>query len=716
MLESAQNKLYDPRLEHDACGIGAVVSLRGIKTHQTVDNALKIVEKLEHRAGKDAAGETGDGVGLMIQIPHKLMVKAAAAEGITLGEARDYGVGMFFFPTDDLKRAQAKKMLEIIVAKEGMEFLGWRDVPTHPEVLGEKALGCMPCICQCFVKRPADCARGLEFDRKLYVARRVFEQSNVNTYIPSFSSRTIVYKGMFLVGQLRKFYADLQDPDCESAIALVHSRFSTNTNPSWERAHPNRYILHNGEINTIRGNVDRMLAREETMHSAVLEDDMDKILPVVDQSGSDSSMLDNTLEFLLMNGIPLPQAVMMCIPEPWVNDRKMSREKRDFYHYYATMMEPWDGPAAIVFSDGDTMGAVLDRNGLRPCRWYLTDDDYLILSSEVGVLDIPPERIVKKSRLQPGRMLLADLTEGRLVDDEEIKEPLRPASSPTVSGWTPTWCYLRDLPIPNRRVESHSQEQRDRLYKAFGYTYEEVKDAILPMARDGSGTHLRHGCGHAAGGALGKAPAPVQLLQAALRPGDQSPHGRHPGGDCHRHHRVRGLRRQPAGGEGGKLHRAADPQPHPHLFGSDEDPLYEPARLPGGDHLPAVLQGLSPGKRPGPAVRERGPGLQEGRQHPDPLRPGRGRKPCGHPLPAGGQRPGAVPGPHEEAHRRLHDSGERGAPGRPPLRHPSGLRRPGHQPLSGPGVRGGAGDPSACWTRTPLPPSTTTTAPSSTAS
>jgi len=388
--------LYDPHMEHDACGIGAVVSLRGEKTWRTVDDALKIVEKLEHRAGKDAAGETGDGVGLMLQIPHKLMTKAAAAEGFSLGGERDYGVGMFFFPADGLKRAQAQKMLEIIVAKEGMEFLGWRDVPTRPEVLGEKARFCMPHICQCFVKRPAGCARGLDFDRKLYVARRVFEQSNVITYVPSFSSRTVVYKGMFLVGQLREFYPDLSDPDCESAIALVHSRFSTNTNPSWERAHPNRYILHNGEINTIRGNVDRMLAREETMLSAVMEEDMDKILPVVDQSGSDSSMLDNTLEFLMMNGIPLPQAVMMCIPEPWANDRRMNREKRDFYHYYATMMEPWDGPAAIVFSDGDTVGAILDRNGLRPCRWYLTDNQTLILSSEVGVLDIPPEKIVKK--------------------------------------------------------------------------------------------------------------------------------------------------------------------------------------------------------------------------------------------------------------------------------------------------------------------------------
>ena len=313
MLEPDQknNPLYDPRFEHDSCGIGAVVSLKGIKSYKNVDDALKIVEKLEHRAGKDAAGETGDGVGLMIQVPHKLMVKAAAAEGIVLGGERDYGVGMFFFPNENLKRAQAKKMMEIIVAKEGMEFLGWRTVPVHPEVLGEKARSCMPCICQCFVKRPADCAKGVDFDRKLYVARRVFEQSNVNTYISSFSSRTIVYKGMFLVGQLRKFYADLTDTDCESAMAMVHSRFSTNTNPSWQRAHPNRYIMHNGEINTIRGNVDRMLAREETMTSAIMDEDMDKILPVVDQSGSDSSMLDNTLEFLMMNGIDLPQAVMM---------------------------------------------------------------------------------------------------------------------------------------------------------------------------------------------------------------------------------------------------------------------------------------------------------------------------------------------------------------------------------------------------------------------
>jgi glutamate synthase (ferredoxin) len=313
----------------------------------------------------------------------------------------------------------------------------------------------------------------------------VFEQSNDNTYVASFSSRTIVYKGMFLVGQLRGFYLDLEQPEYESAIALVHSRFSTNTTPSWERAHPNRLILHNGEINTIRGNADRMLAREETMHSKVMDTEMDKILPVINATGSDSAMLDNTLEFLVMNGMDLPLAVMICIPEPWMNDKNITREKKDLYHYYATMMEPWDGPASILFSDGDTVGAVLDRNGLRPSRYYITDDDQLILASEVGVLDFAPEHIVKKSRLQPGKMLLVDTVQGRLVDDEELKEHYA-CRQPYGEWLDANLIYLKDLPIPNQKVAAHSQEQRDRLYKAFGYSYEDVKDMILPMAKTGA--------------------------------------------------------------------------------------------------------------------------------------------------------------------------------------------------------------------------------------
>ena len=477
--------LYDPAFEHDACGIGAVVDIKGRKSHQTVDDALKIVEKLEHRAGKDAEGKTGDGVGILLQISHKFFRKAVKELGFTLGEERDYGVGMFFFPQDTLKRSQAKKMFEIIVAKEGMEFLGWRTVPVEPGILGQKALEKMPWIEQGFVRRPEGVRRGLDFDRRLYVARRVFEQSGDETYVASLSSRTIVYKGMFLVGQLRRFYLDLQDSDYQSSIALVHSRFSTNTNPSWERAHPNRLIAHNGEINTIRGNIDRMLAREETMSSRVLAPDMDKVLPVVNTDGSDSAMLDNTLEFLTMSGMDLPLAVMAAIPEPWRNDASVSRAKRDLYEYYSILMEPWDGPASILFSDGDVVGAVLDRNGLRPSRYYVTSDHRLILSSEVGVLDIPAGRILRKSRLEPGKMLLVDTVGGRIIGDEELKETY--AHRAPYGEWLDRELVrLRDLPIPNHRVETYSAAELPRIQKAFGYTYEDVKDTILPMARTGA--------------------------------------------------------------------------------------------------------------------------------------------------------------------------------------------------------------------------------------
>ncbi len=485
MTDSMEKTLYNPKFEHDACGIGAIIDLNGEPSFSIVDDALTIVEKLEHRAGKDATGEIGDGVGIMLQVPHEFFSKVGKEMGINLGNRRDYGVGMFFFPQDVLSRLQSQKMFEIICAKEGVEFLGWRNVPVNTSVMSEKAQNSTPFICQCFVKRPKKLKQGLDFDRKLYVIRRLFEQSNENTYVVSFSSRTIVYKGMFLVNQLRSFYTDLQSKDFKSAIAMVHSRFSTNTEPSWQRAHPNRFILHNGEINTIRGNVDRMLAREETMHSPYMEADMDKVLPVISQSGSDSAMLDNMLEFLVMNGIPLPLAVMITIPEPWKNDPNISRRKRDFYRYYATMMEPWDGPAAILFSDGDIMGAVLDRNGLRPARYYVTTDNKLILSSEVGVLDIPAEKIVTKSRLQPGKMLLADTVNKRIISDEECKEYY--ANRQPYGEWLDSHLIkLADLPIPNKKVPFYSQEERDKLYKVFGYTYEDVSNAILPMATNGA--------------------------------------------------------------------------------------------------------------------------------------------------------------------------------------------------------------------------------------
>ena len=483
MKRELQNGLYLPQFEHDACGIGAVVSLDGVKSRRAVDQALRIVEKLEHRAGKDADGSTGDGVGILTQIPHAFFAKQEM--GFELPQERDYGVAMIFMPQDRLKRAQTRKLMEIVTQKEGLRFLGWREVPVCPEVLGERARACMPVIEQCFIERPKETAQGIDFDRKLYVARRVFEQSNADSYVCSMSSRTIVYKGMFLVNQLRAFYPDLQSEDFVSAIAMVHSRFSTNTFPSWERAHPNRLILHNGEINTIRGNVDRMIAREETLSSPVLGGDVDKVFPVINGQGSDSAMLDNTLEFLMMNGVPLPLAVMMTIPEPWQNERDISRTRRDLYRYYATMMEPWDGPAAILFSDGDVMGAVLDRNGLRPARYYITDDRTLILSSEVGVLDIPAERIVKKSRVRSGQMLLVDTVKKRIIEDGELKETYA-ARQPYGEWLDGNLLSLSDLPLPNHAIEPLSQEKRDRMYKAFGYTYEEVKEVILPMAQTGA--------------------------------------------------------------------------------------------------------------------------------------------------------------------------------------------------------------------------------------
>ena len=477
-----EKTLYQERFEHDACGIGAVVNIDGQPSHGVVDDALTIVERLEHRAGKDATGQVGDGVGVLLQMPHRLY----SSFGLPIGKKGDYGVGMFFFPQNSLQRRQAQKLFEVICGKEGVPFLGWREVPVNPEVLGQRARDSMPGIYMCFVGRPEEVRPGLSFDRRLYVIRRVFEQSSEGTYVCSFSSRTVVYKGMFLVNQLRSFYPDLRDQRTESAIAMVHSRFSTNTTPSWERAHPNRLILHNGEINTIRGNADRMLAREETMRSACLsEEDMGKVLPVIAPTGSDSAMLDNTLEFLMMNGIPLPLAVMMTIPEPWQKDSAMDRKKKDLYRYYSTMMEPWDGPAAIFFSDGDIMGAVLDRNGLRPARYYITTDRRLVLSSEVGVLDIPAEKILRKSRLQPGKMLLVDTVRKKVITDEEVKMEL--ARRQPYGEWLDQHLVtLEELPVPNKKVEFYSQTHRDKLYKAFGYTYEDIMDAIVPMAKLGS--------------------------------------------------------------------------------------------------------------------------------------------------------------------------------------------------------------------------------------
>lgn len=466
-------------IEHDACGIGTVVQIDGKQSYDVVDKALHIVEKLEHRAGKDASGKVGDGVGILLQISDDFFKKTLKKDNIKLPE--HYGIGMFFLPRNKLLLNQHKKMFEKFVEQEGCKFITWRKVSCNESILGQKAKDCMPNIYQAFIERPQNISSDVDFDKVLYVIRREFEKSCKETYIASLSSRTIVYKGMFLVSQLRNFYLDLQDKNYKSAIAIVHSRFSTNTTPSWQRAHPNRFIAHNGEINTIRANVNKMLAREESMHSSFLDKNSSKILPIINTSGSDSAMLDNALEFLVMNGMPLEKAVMILIPEPWKH-QDMDQKKKDFYHYYATMMEPWDGPAAILFSDGEKVGAVLDRNGLRPSRYYLTSDNMLILSSEVGVLDIDEKKIVKKSRLEPGKMLLVDTKKKELIEDYDLKNEY--ASSNPYGEWLDTYLlHLKDLPAPDKKTHIHSQHERDILYKIFGYTYEDVKDIILPMAR-----------------------------------------------------------------------------------------------------------------------------------------------------------------------------------------------------------------------------------------
>ncbi len=475
--------LYQSELEHDSCGVGAIVDLSGKASHRTVEQALSIVERLAHRAGSDAPGTTGDGVGIMTQLPHLLFSVWAREEGISLGDPGDYGVGMFFLPEDDVASENVCRIFEQLSASEGLKVLGWRNVPCHPAQLGPGARRTMPRIRQCFLRRPGEVKAGLDFDRRLYLLRRIFEKQDTDTYICSLSCRCVVYKGMMLVSQLRSFYDDLQDVRYVSGMAMVHSRFSTNTFPSWSKAHPQRMLLHNGEINTIRGNHDRMKAREETMRSAVLGEDMRRVLPVIAEGGSDSQMLDNTLEFLTMNGFPLSLAGMILLPEPWQGAEK-STPWRDLYRYYATMMEPWDGPAAILYSDGERVCASLDRNGLRPLRCALTDDRRLILSSEAGVLFEENAHIIRRWKLKSGDVLEANLRTGELLESETLKT--RYAQSRPYGEWMSHLLQLGDLPRGDEQPEEEDGEARRRLSQAFRYTWEDVQDVLLPMARNGT--------------------------------------------------------------------------------------------------------------------------------------------------------------------------------------------------------------------------------------
>lgn len=492
--------LYDPQFEHDACGVGFIVHQKGQKSHDIVENALTILLNLDHRGACGCEVNTGDGAGILMQVPHKFLKKVAAAENISLPEPGQYGVGMIYSSPDPQQRQKGREILEKIVVEEGQTVLGWRDVPTDHSSLGNIAQSSEPFMQQVFIGRNPNISDDLIFERKLYVIRKLSHTEIRVTgadpywYISSLSCRTMVYKGMLMPVQVGQYYPELHDPDMESALALVHSRFSTNTFPSWERSHPYRYIAHNGEINTLRGNINWMTARQSMFESELFGDDLKKIQPVINVNGSDSTIFDNALELLVLAGRSLPHAVMMMIPEPWTAHESMSEEKKAFYEYHSCLMEPWDGPASIAFTDGTMMGAVLDRNGLRPSRYYVTKDDLVIMASEAGVLPIEPERVAYKGRLQPGRMFLVDMEQGRIIADEEIKAKI--ATEQPYREWiNQNMVELANLKDPDvetlhatslHRTDATSlQDGLVQLQTAFGYTFEDLRLLLTPMARDG---------------------------------------------------------------------------------------------------------------------------------------------------------------------------------------------------------------------------------------
>jgi glutamate synthase (NADPH/NADH) large chain len=480
--------LYDPRHEHDACGVGFVAHIKGHKSHDIVSKGLTILNNLTHRGATGADPLHGDGAGILIQIPDAFFREEMAARGVKLPKAGAYGVGMVFLPQDAAARAACVREIERAIANEGQQLLGWRDVPVDTASLGHTALGTMPLIKQVFVGAGRGQLDRDAFERKLYIIRkasghaiRALGLSNAGQfYVPSFSHRTLVYKGMLLAHQVGEFFTDLRDPRLVSAIALAHQRFSTNTFPTWDLAHPFRFIAHNGEINTLQGNLNWIRSRQATIHSKLLGEDLDKIWPLIYDGQSDSASFDNALELLVMGGYPIAHAMMLMIPEAWAGNPLMDAKRRAFYEYHAALMEPWDGPAAVAFTDGKFIGATLDRNGLRPARYFITDDDLIVMSSEMGVLDIPQSKIVKKWRLQPGKMLLVDIEHGRIVSDDELKRDL--ATQRPYQDWLDrTQMRLEDLPSPGRIPTPDTDKLLDR-QQAFGYTQEDLKFLLTPMA------------------------------------------------------------------------------------------------------------------------------------------------------------------------------------------------------------------------------------------
>jgi glutamate synthase (ferredoxin) len=483
--------LYDPAFEHEACGVGFVVDIKGRRSHRILEQAIEVLRNLDHRGACGCEANTGDGAGVLLQMPHRFFEQACEQAHIAVPGPGQYGCGLVFFPRDVSKRRKLEQRFEQIVQSEGQSFLGWRTVPTDNSMLGETARASEPFIRQAFIGRDPQIADDMAFERKLYVIRkRAYSEIRTSTldgaehwYLCSLSFKTIVYKGMLLTEQLTRYFPDLTNPAMETALALVHSRFSTNTFPSWDRAHPYRYLAHNGEINTLRGNVNWMTAREARFESEIFGEDMQKIPPIVNPNGSDSAMFDNVLELLVLAGRSLPHAIMMMIPEPWSNHGEMDDAKRAFYEYHSSLMEPWDGPASIAFTDGVRIGAVLDRNGLRPSRYYVTKDGLVIMASEAGVLDVAPEKVLTKGRLQPGRMFLVDTEEGRIVDDEEIKRTV--ASERPYRQWLDEHLVHLDQLPPAPEIPAPDHDTLLQRQIAFGYTFEDERIIITPMARDG---------------------------------------------------------------------------------------------------------------------------------------------------------------------------------------------------------------------------------------
>ncbi len=482
--------LYDPSYEKDACGVGFVVDIQGRKSHKIIQQGLTALDNLRHRGACGCEENTGDGAGILIQVPHSFLTKATRQAGFTLPSLGEYGVGMAFLPQEAADQKECQKRLEAVVQEEGQTFLGWRKVPTNNSGLGDSAKASEPVVWQFFIGRSSKLQDDAAFERKLYVIRKLAEarirysawKGGYHFYICSLSLKTLVYKGMLISNQVLNYFPDLADPSMESAIALVHSRFSTNTFPSWDRAHPYRYLAHNGEINTLRGNVNWMYTRQALFASDLFGDDLKKVSPVVRMDGSDSQIFDNTLEFLVLSGRSLTHAMMMMIPEPWQNHEMMSDEKKAFYEYHSCLMEPWDGPASIAFTDGVQMGAILDRNGLRPSRYYVTKDGLVVMASEVGVLDFPPEQILHKGRLQPGRMFLIDTAQKRIVADEEIKHKI--CSERPYRLWLKeNLVHLEDLPEPPAVPEPDHQTMLLR-QQAFGYTFEDLRLLMAPMGEN----------------------------------------------------------------------------------------------------------------------------------------------------------------------------------------------------------------------------------------